>query len=159
MKAKLVKEYLNEFHQTSDPLSSLGIGPYEEYINAFMDEEKIPKAWYKVVGKKTIFLDNNSLFLNDSNLRELPDGLVIPQLLSVENCKNLEKLPNNLNVGGLNLARCYKLEKLPNDLIIADFFKFNDGTKVYQNIMVSKGQKKLIKFIEQSKFAEKLTMR
>jgi len=143
---KLVRESLNEFHQTSDPLKSLGIGPYEAYVNAFFDQFPVYRHEYKVEDGKTIFKSTLFLLGYDIDFIKLPDKLIINGDLNLRKCTSLQSLPNDLNIrGSLWLNGCTSLTELPDDLIV--------NGKIY---VESSTGKQLIDYIEQSIFAEKL---
>jgi hypothetical protein len=61
-----------------------------------------------------------SVILNRTPITILPDCFrEVKGSLHLENCKNLEKLPDNLNVhGDLNLKGCHSLKQLPTGLVV-----------------------------------------
>ena len=145
---KIVRESLNEFHQTGDPLGSLGIGPYEELFDQFFSGLGIDKSRYIVKNRKVVF--NDGLLIRYKPFYQFPDELDELDIggdLSFQGCVNLIKLPNKLKIHGyLNLKGCKDLIKLPNDLKNLDI------------IMVNDTQEQLIEFINQSILAEKLVI-
>jgi hypothetical protein len=64
---------------------------------------------------------NDSLDLNETNIKKLPNKLYVSSYLDLGNCKQLIKLPDNLYVGGeLYLKGCTQLTKLPDNLYVGD---------------------------------------
>ena len=186
---KLVKESLLEFHQTGDPLKTLGLGPYEEYVNAFFDNLNISKERYRIEGRKVFYRGTLNLYAYPNEIK-LPDGLNVGADLNLGNSVNLIELPNNLEVRGslelggcdnltklsdglkvgqsLNLNHCISLKELPHKLSIAgslrmsyctQLTKLPDDLEVVSNIYISEDQQELISYIENSKFRIKLYIR
>lgn len=53
---------------------------------------------------------------DNPELTEIPDCLNVCDVLDLENCSNLSKLPDNLNVDFLFIKNCPKLTELPKGL-------------------------------------------
>ena len=113
---KIVRESLNEFHQTGDPLKSLDLG-YEAWVHSIFDACGILREDY--------YIDNESVFSNwldfsdCTQLTELPNNLTVDTYLNLTGCTELIKLPSNLIVkGDLNLTDCIRLKELPDNFYV-----------------------------------------
>jgi hypothetical protein len=137
---KVVKESLFEFHKGNDPLDSLGLGPYTEWVHFIFDKCEVPRKNYRIEeNKRTIF----GHYLNLAGchiLEKLPNNLYVCGDLDLGYCINLEELPSGLIVDGdLNLYRCNKLSELPRDLKVEDYIFVNwDNDKLIQFIKKNK---------------------
>jgi hypothetical protein len=56
------------------------------------------------------------LNLSNTQIRELPDDLIVESILNLSNCEELQRLPQGLTIGTLNVRGCHSLTALPEDL-------------------------------------------
>lgn len=74
---------------------------------------------YKEQGRIEVHIKDNS------ELTEIPDCLNVCDVLDLENCPNLSKLPDNLNVDFLFIKNCPKLTELPQGLKVSGKLDWN----------------------------------
>jgi hypothetical protein len=139
---KIIQESLNSFVRNQNPVKSLGLD-YEAKIREFFRQYNVYDNIYDIKENgKIIFYED--LYLATKNITELPDNLTINGTLWVP--KNIIKLPNKLRVNGHIDLRDTSIAELPNDLIVKG------------NLFVDEHQLKLVKFIKQSKFKNKIDL-
>ena len=115
------------FERGQNPKSSMGIG-YNALIKKWL-ETWAPYVEYTIDNDKNIIVEE-SLYLEGTEITELPDNLTITGDLDLENCKMLSKLPNNLKVeGNLNLEGCEMITEFPDNLKVGGYLDLS-GTKI-----------------------------
>lgn len=120
------------FHLQAKEFLDLGVANKEEVLallaeNLKDETDKLPQlaaAVGKVDFDNDVYLtilnqimkntSSESLFLGNSGIEALPDGLIVPGLLDIQR-NEIEKLPAGLKVGSLNAAG-NPLKELPDDL-------------------------------------------
>ena len=65
---------------------------------------------YKEQGRIEIHINNNL------ELTEIPDSISVCDVLNIDNCPNLCKLPDKLKVDFLFISNCPKLMELPSNM-------------------------------------------
>jgi hypothetical protein len=154
---KLVSESLNSFVRNQDPKQTLGLG-YEGKIRTFFRSFNILDEDYEVKEDGEIVFNTN-LYLNNTQIRELPANLTVKGYLNLRNTQ-IRELPANLTVnGGLYLSYT-QIRELPANLTVngsldisyTQISELPANLIVNDNIYVNKAQTELIKFIKQSKF-------
>jgi hypothetical protein len=140
---KLVKESLNRFERGIDPKHALGIGPRVTAIRKCFRDLGVSDDRYEITSDKVIFLSNDSLDLNDTDVSWLPNGLKIIDSLFLGNTP-IAELPTDLKVGGSLDLRRTQVTELPEGLEVDDY------------IYVNEYQKDLIAFIKGTVFAYNL---
>lgn len=128
------------FERTGNVKSSLNLGR-KALIKKFFDDVGFSCEHYTIDNNKIIF--NHSLDLEKSKPNEMPNNLIIEGSLYLV-YSNITKLPNNLKVNGSLYLSKTNIIELPDNLIVGGF------------IHVLYSQEKLITFIKNSKFANKL---
>jgi hypothetical protein len=136
---KLVKEFLNEFERGLEPKIALGIGPRVFKIQKWFESLNIPEEDYIIGREEVIF--KYSLLLKKINW--LPDNFYIEGSLDLDGT-SLTQLPKGLHVKTNLYLNNTQITELPDDLYVED------------NIYVNAIQKKLITFIQNSIFKNKL---
>ena len=114
MKAKLVKESLNEEYQemNDNMFDDMDIGPrsiIEKWFKKWAPDNK-----YTIDDDLNIKVDDD-LYLGSSKVTWMPDDLKVDGLLDLYGSK-ITKLPNGLKVGGYLDIINTKITELPNDL-------------------------------------------
>jgi len=135
---KLVKEFLNEFERGLEPKVALGIGRVAKIRKCFKDLD-ISEEDYIIDREGVIF--KYSLLLKKINW--LPDNFYIEGSLDLEGT-SLTQLPKGLHVKTNLYLNNTPITVLPDDLYVED--------NIYVNVI----QKKLIAFIQNSIFKDKL---
>ena len=77
----------------------------EDFIQKYCSENP-----YKEQGRIEIHINNNQ------ELTEIPDCISVCDVLNIDNCPNLCKLPDNLSVDFLFISNCPKLMELPSNM-------------------------------------------
>jgi hypothetical protein len=123
---KLVKESLNEFKQGGDPYRKMGIGSEALVDKWFKDQGYFLRDTEYVIDnldvkiKKDFILADWGGFGHPQHFpqtQNIPDNLIIPGTLGLQNCEGLTNLPNNLYVGGnVQISGCDKLINIPDSL-------------------------------------------
>jgi hypothetical protein len=159
---KSFKTFINEIFEKYHPKSGVfSLAPNLYADDAEEDEERsinftnIASADRdRQIGKKIIKniplskdeLNIDSLILVDKNIKSLPDGLNIKNLLSLADNPNLKRLPDNIKIGGNLWLSDTGIEDLPKNLKLKDVSldntplakKFNNDKilirKAYPNI-------------------------
>ena len=72
------------------------------------------------------------LFLDRSEISKLPDNLTVGDYLSVEDCKSLRELPNNLTISGNLWINNSSISDIPKNLKIGKDLHIN-ATPLYRN--------------------------
>ena len=108
----------------------------KETINNILDflleKENMDKPFrWKLVNNEPLTKEEltikGDLFLTDSDITSLPEGLKVGNSLNLMNCKNLISLPKGLKVGGyLDLGNCTSLTSLPEGLKIGAFLNIGN---------------------------------
>jgi hypothetical protein len=178
---KLVSESLNSFIRNQDPVKSLGLG-YEGKIRNFFRSFDVPDEDYEVKESGEIIF-NTSLWLKNTQIRELPANLTVNGSLDIGNTQ-IRELPTNLIVKGNLYLRNTQIRELPANLTVNGRLYLDNSPirelpanltvngslnlsntqirelpvnlVVNNYIYVNKGQTELINFIKQSKFENKL---
>ena len=163
-KMKLVKESLNEFGKGNSPLETMGLGRTNE-IHRIFARLNIPKDNYRIESDNTIFYEwscnlayrevpelpdnliiNGYLDLRYSTITKLPENLIVKGALALSGTA-IKEIPNNTSLVSLYLLDCMNITELPDNL----YFTESDN-----KILVNNSQKELIKWIVNSKYADKL---
>ena len=133
---KLVYESLNEFGKGKDPLSTLNIGR-EGSIRKFFRDLDVPDEDYNITENAVIF---GNLNLSNTDITEFPDENYIIDDLILEDCADLIKLPNDLQVSGwICLTGCIKLTEIPEELKVHTDLNLDECinlTKLPENLTV-----------------------
>jgi len=158
---KLVKESLNEFGKGQDPMSTLNIGGKIE-MKKFMQDIEVPDDDY-IIKDNIVWFKQSVVLLSHLDLTIFPYNLYVSNHLYMIRCKNLSQLPEEITVElNMYLRECDNLSQLPNKLKVGGDLYIIDCIKLYTipetadirgDIIVTRYQQKLIKFLENSKFA------
>jgi hypothetical protein len=177
-------KFIYEFERGLDPKAALGIGPRIFKIRKCFRDLNIPDEDYVItptevifnsslylVGKNVTWLPNNlrvnvTLYLTNALITELPEDLQVDGNLYLRNA-TITKLPKNLKVGNHLWLNNTKITKLPKGLYVGwdldlegtAITELPDDLQVGLHIWASPHQKKLIAFIQNSMFKDKLIIK
>ena len=113
MRAKKVYE---AFTEDSDPIEDLGIGQ-RAIIKKWFDTWA-PDAEY-TIGNNLNVIVRGSLYLQGTNVTELPENLSVERCLDLQRTK-ITELPENLSVEGYLDLEGTKISKLPKSLKVKE---------------------------------------
>jgi hypothetical protein len=136
-------KFINEFERGLDPKTALGIGPRVFKIRKCFRDLDIPDEKYTITPTNVIY--NGYLDLGGKNVTWLPDNLSINSSLDLKYTP-ITKLPDNLEIQGNLWLGDSKITELPDDL------------QVTEAIWARSHQKKLIAFMQNSIFKDKLNV-
>jgi hypothetical protein len=157
MKAKQVFEFI----RNQDPVKSLQLG-YEGKIRSFFRQYNIPDEDYEVKEDGEIVF-NKYLYLRNTQIRELPANLTVNGDLYLGNTP-ISELSANLTVNGYLSLRNTPIRELPANLTVKAWLDLSNtqirelpaNLTVNGSLYLSNTQTELIKFINNSKFKNKL---
>jgi len=134
-------KFINEFERGLEPKNALGIGPRVVKIRKCFRDLDISDKNYVITPTKVIF--NYSLYLSDKDVTWLPDNLEINGSLYLRNTP-ITELPNGLKISDSLILKNTLITQLPDDLQVGKY------------IWTAPHQTKLITFIQNSIFKDKL---
>jgi hypothetical protein len=136
--------FIYEFERGLDPKPALGIGPRVVKIRKCFRDLDIPDEDYVIAPTEVVF--DHGLYLSGTNVTWLPNDLKVYGSLWLSNT-SITELPDGLKISDtLNLENTL-ITELPN------------GLKVGLHIWARPRQTKLIAFIQNSIFKNKLRIR
>ena len=121
----------------------------EKILNFLKEKEGrgIPQNWNLIESLEnhpdgTQYRYKGNLVLSDSNITKLPNDLYVEGYLSLTNCKQLIKLPDDLYVGGDLRLDDTNIKKLPDNLYIDGYLELTNCkqlTKLPDNLRIIGG--------------------
>lgn len=153
-------KYLKLFEEINNEVAK----KYPHLFNLFVDPQYIKEEDYEIVNyllkditsmniKKPLYSNDylvdvdGDVNLQGSEVKELPENLIVKGDLDLMVCENIEHLPKGLRVGGSLYLQHSSIKTLPDDLIVGEVLNLHNcrnikelpkNLKVGKNLILSK---------------------